>query len=144
MGNEDTRGVQFYFIDALRTNKTLIALNVANNQLDDSLGKDFKNMLEVNTTLIDFEISFNMFHLTDVREIQRLLQRNNKEFNENRLREWKERKHMLNEDEKLHGMYLKEETKTEQVRMEEEAREHREMEIDQTWKKYLTEAATEK
>ena len=66
MGNEDTRGVQFYFIDALRTNKTLIALNVANNQLDESLGKDFKDMLEVNTTLIDFEISFNMFHLTDV------------------------------------------------------------------------------
>ena len=39
---------------------------------------------------------------------------------------------MLDEDEKLHGIYLKEETKNEQQRMEEEAREHREQEIDAT------------
>jgi hypothetical protein len=71
-------------------------------------------MLEVNETLIDFEISFNTFHLNEVREIQRLLIRNNKAFNENRLREWRERKLMLDEDEKLHGIYLKEETKNEQ------------------------------
>lgn len=51
---------------------------------------------------------------------------------------------MLGEDEKLHAMYLKLETKREQLRMEEEAREHREREIDSTWKKYLQEAATEK
>ena len=31
MGNEDTSGVQHYFIDALRTNKTLLSLNIANN-----------------------------------------------------------------------------------------------------------------
>ena len=47
---------------------------------------------------------------------------------------------MLDEDEKLHGIYLKEETKNEQQRMEEEAREHREQEIDATWKKYLAES----
>ena len=70
--------------------------------------------------------------------------RNNKKFEENRLREWKERKLMLDEDEKLHSIYLKEETKNEQDRMEEEAREHRTREIDETWKKYMAEAATEK
>ena len=79
-----------------------------------------------------------------VREIQRLLLRNNKVFEENRLREWRERKLMLDEDEKLHGIYLKEETKNEQVRMEDEAKEHREREIDETWKKYMAEAQTEK
>ena len=51
---------------------------------------------------------------------------------------------MLDEDEKLHAMYLKEETKNEQARMEEEAREHREREIDATWKKYMKENETEK
>ena len=51
---------------------------------------------------------------------------------------------MLDEDEKLHAMYLKEETKNEQGRMEEEAREHREREIDSTWKKYMKENETEK
>ena len=66
MGNEDTSGVQHYFIDALRTNKTLLSLNVANNQLEEGLGKDFKEMLEVNETLIDFEIGFNSFHLNEV------------------------------------------------------------------------------
>merc|ERR1712083_1005122 len=78
MGNEDTSGVQHYFIDALRTNKTLLSLNIANNQLEEGLGKDFKDMLEVNETLIDFEVGFNSFHLNEIREIQRLLQRNNK------------------------------------------------------------------
>ena len=51
---------------------------------------------------------------------------------------------MLDEDLKLQTMYLKLDTKREQLRMEEEAREHREREIDQTWKKYMAEAATEK
>ena len=66
MGNEDTSGVQHYFIDALRTNKSLLSLNIANNQLDEGLGRDFKDMLEINDTLIDFEISFNSFRLEDV------------------------------------------------------------------------------
>ena len=82
--------------------------------------------------------------ILQIREIQRLLLRNNKIFEENRLREWRERKQMLEEDENLHARYLKLETKMEQLRMEEEAREHREREIDATWKKYMQEAATEK
>ena len=144
MGNEDTSGVQHYLIDGLRSNTTLLSLNVANNQLDDTLGRDFKDALEVNETLIDLEIGFNNFQLTEIREIQRLLLRNNKAYDENRLREWKERKLMLEEDEKLHGLYLKQETAQEQGRMEEEARDHRTKEIDATWKKYLAEAKNEK
>ena len=66
MGDEDTSGVQHYFIEALKTNKSLLSLNVANNQLREDLGKEFKEMLEVNETLIDFEISFNSFHLNEV------------------------------------------------------------------------------
>ena len=66
MGNEDTAGVQMFFIEALKTNTSLLSLNIANNQLHEDLGRDFKDMLEVNTTLIDFEISFNSFHLNEV------------------------------------------------------------------------------
>ena len=66
MGGDDTSGVQHYLIDALRTNKSLLSLNIANNHLDADIGKDFKAMLEQNETLIDFEINFNQFHLEDV------------------------------------------------------------------------------
>ena len=58
--------MQKYFIEALRTNKSLLSLNIANNQLHEDLGKEFKEMLEVNETLIGFEISFNTFHLNEV------------------------------------------------------------------------------
>ena len=51
---------------------------------------------------------------------------------------------MLDEDEKLHAMYLKEETKDEQGRMEEEARWTREREIDKMWKALEAEDAEEK
>ena len=54
------------FIEALKQNKSLISLNVANNKLDGDLGKEFKHCLEQNKTLIDFEFGFNNFLLKDV------------------------------------------------------------------------------
>ena len=41
-------------------------------------------------------------------------------------------------------MYLKEQTKKEQLRMEEEARELREKEIEEKWRKMVYEQQTEK
>ena len=66
LGNENTFELQKFFIQALYTNKSLLSLNIANNQLHEDLGKEFKDMLEVNETLIDFEIGFNTFHLNEV------------------------------------------------------------------------------
>lgn len=55
-------------------------------------------MLDENETLIDFEFSNNGFSLNQIRSIQEKLLRNNKKYQEDRLREWRERKTMLGED----------------------------------------------
>lgn len=64
--NEDVKGM-VVFIESLKQNKSLISLNVANNKLDQDMGKEFKSCLETNQTLIDFEFGFNGFHLNEVR-----------------------------------------------------------------------------
>ena len=130
-----------YFIPALRVNKHLLSLNLGNNKLDETIGKECDDMLDDNFTLIDFEFGQNLFHLDQIRSIQQKLRRNNEIYKENRLREWRERKSMLAEDQELTSMYLIEQTKKEQDRMEEENKEHREREIDVMWKKYAEEQA---
>lgn len=86
------------FIEALKFNTTLLSLNVANNRLDDSIGKAFEEALSVNHTLIDFEFGFNMFNVDTMRQLQFYLRRNKKLYDENQLREWRERKLMRSED----------------------------------------------
>jgi len=94
----------------LPANKTLISLNMANNSMDASCGDQFNQLLAKNDTLIDFDYSMNNFNLDDSREIQEKLRRNKAKFDEERLREWRERKCMRGEDEKLREMYLKEQS----------------------------------
>lgn len=53
-------------IRALETNTTLLSLNVANNGLEAEIGRQFRDMLKVNKTLIDFEFSSNFFNIEDV------------------------------------------------------------------------------
>ena len=141
---EDPNGILKYFIPAMRQNKHLLSLNLGNNKLDDIIGKECDDFLDENMTLIDFEFGFNTFHLDQVRSIQEKLKRNNKLYEAERLKEWRERKSMRDEDEKLTEMYLDEQTKREQKRMEEENKEHREREIDAQWKKYAEELDNEK
>ncbi len=81
--------------------------------------------------MIDFEFGFNKFTLEQVRTIQDNLRKNKKKYDEDRLREWKERKLMNDEDVRLKNLYLEEQARKEQERMEEEARELREHEIDE-------------
>ena len=57
-GGEDPTGLMS-FIEALKHNKSLVSLNVANNRLDDQIGKAFEDALSLNHTLIDFEFGFN-------------------------------------------------------------------------------------
>jgi hypothetical protein len=61
-----------------------------------------------------------------VRKIQDNLKRNKAMYDEERLREWRERKLMYDEDVRLKTLYLQEQSRKEQMRMEEEARELRE------------------
>merc|ERR1712060_403356 len=90
--------------------------------------------LKINETLIDFEFGGNNFRLEDIRKIQDLLRRNKAKYDEDRLREWRERKQMSAEDTQLQKLYLEQDTRQEQVRMEEEAKDSRSREIDRIWK----------
>jgi len=94
---DDTSGL-FTFIEAIKSNKTLLSLNMANNRLDDSIGKAFEDSIAVNHTLIDFEFGFNAFSVDTIRNIQFYLRRNKAIYDENALREWNERRHMRGED----------------------------------------------
>lgn len=62
------------------------------------------------------------FDYGQVRAIQDLLRRNKAIYDEARLREWRERKAMGQEDRELTKYYLERETSDEQKRMEEETK----------------------
>ena len=79
-----------------------------------------------------------------MRQIQDYLRMNKRRYDDERLKEWRERKQMGSEDQKLAKYYLEEETKNEQFRMEEEAKSTREREIDKMWKAMQVENAEEK
>lgn len=134
----------FFFIDSMQKNRTLLSLNMANCQMDDRCGQKWVQTTEINTDLIDFEFGFNKFNLEQIRTIQDNLRRNKKQYDEDRLREWRERKLMNDEDVRLKNLYLEEQSRREQERMEEEARELREKEIDEQWRKHLLDSEIEK
>ena len=59
----------------------------------------FREKLEGNHSLIDFDFSMNNFNLQDSHSIQDYLKRNKAEYDFERLKEWKERRLMRDEDE---------------------------------------------
>mmetsp|Transcript_13389 Transcript_13389/g.20936 ORF Transcript_13389/g.20936 Transcript_13389/m.20936 type:complete len:153 (+) Transcript_13389:613-1071(+) len=134
----------YELVDFLSDNDTLVSLNLANNQMDEKCGTMFRERMEGNHSLIDFDFTMNNFNLNDSQSIQDCLTRNKTEYDTERLKEWKERKKMRDEDEKMKAIYLLEAAKKEQVRMEEEAREIREQELNEKWKKFMLETELEK
>lgn len=134
----------FFFIESMQKNKTLISLNLANCQMDERCGAKWVETTRINTDLIDFEFGFNKFSLEQTRTIQDNLRRNKAKYDAERLKEWRERKLMNDEDVRLKNLYLEEESRKEKDRMEEEARELREREIDEQWKKQLLDQEIEK
>ena len=98
--NEGVGGVH-ELMNSLRNNKTLLSLNLANNSMTKVYGETMRKVLDENFTLIDFDFSMNEFDLEDSREIQEKLKRNKATYDEDRLREWRERKFMRTEDENL-------------------------------------------
>jgi hypothetical protein len=63
---EDNLGITELVL-GLQSNKSLLSLNLANNKLEAPIGAAIRAMLEINTTLIDLEVGFNLFALADVR-----------------------------------------------------------------------------
>ena len=88
--------------ESLCHNNTLLSLNLANNMMDAGCAKKFRECIMSNFTLIDFDFSMNdKIELEDSRAIQDYLRRNKAMYDAERLKEWKERKLMRAEDEKL-------------------------------------------
>ena len=79
----------------------------------------FREKLEKNTTLIDFDFSGNSFTMEDSRAIQEILKRNKAVYDDERIKEWKERKLMRHENDKLGEHYLVEKSRLEEERMAE-------------------------
>ena len=127
------------FIDFLDFNKTLLTLNVANNDLDENCGQRFADKLQNNFTLIDLDFSNNNFSMEDSRQIQVYMKRNKALYDAERIKEWRERKNMRGEDESLRKMYMGENASKEQAIIEEEAREIREAELNEKWQKFMLE-----
>lgn len=103
--SEENAGME-EMIAALATNTTLLSLNLCNNRLDEQIGRMFVDCLHQNHTLIDFDFDRNNFRLEDVRRLQDLLRRNKAEYDLARLKEWRERKFMRDEDHALQKFYL--------------------------------------
>ena len=66
---EDCQGVD-EMIEALADNTTLLSLNLANNRLEDNIGRNLVDLFNPRgknqQTIIDFEFGFNNFRLEDV------------------------------------------------------------------------------
>ena len=82
--------------------------------------------------------------MLDSQAMQKKLKENKASYDEERRREWKERQAMKSEDKGLREQYLQESSKAEQDRMEEEAREIRELELGEKWEKKMLETEVEK
>jgi hypothetical protein len=65
---DDATGL-YVFVEALKTNNSLLSLNMANNRLDENVGKALVDALEVNFALIDFEFGFNDFSVDTIRKL---------------------------------------------------------------------------
>lgn len=133
-----------YFIECMQKNQTLLSLNLANCQMDERCGAKWVTTTEINKDLIDFEFGFNKFSLEQIRIIQDNLGRNKRQYDLDRLREWRERKLMNDEDVRLKNQYMDEHARKQQEQFEEESRELREREIDEQWRKHLLDSEIEK
>ena len=144
MDGQEMHGI-YELAESLKSNETLLSLNLSNNQMDQKCGELFREALQVNQSLIDFDYSNNKYiSLEDSRAIQESLRRNKAAYDAERLKEWKERKGMRTEDEGLKKVYLEQQAAKEQSRMEEEGREVQEEELNAKWKKFMLETEIEK
>lgn len=134
----------YKLVDFLDDNSTLLSLNLANNQLDEAIGSLVRSKIANNSTIIDFDFSMNHFGMLDSQALQEKLMENKADYDEERRREWKERQAMKSEDQALRSYFLAENSTKESERMEDEAREIREAELNAKWQKRMLETEIEK
>jgi hypothetical protein len=142
-GGQDNDGV-FKFQKCLFKNVTLLSLSMANNAMGPLCGEKFEEATEANTTLINFEFGLNPFTLEQIRKIQDNLKRNKAAYDNERMREWRERMLMSTEEE---AMSIKVTGEQERKIRDEEAEElskAREAAREEIWKQMLYEAEIER
>ena len=132
------------FADLLLTNKSLLHLNVANNGMNEECGEKFETNTGINKTLICFEFSSNNFLLEQTRAIQENMKRNKAAYDEERFREWKERKCMERERNDMVILNTGEQADEISKTKAEESRIEGERKRDAAWKAFVTESELEK
>ena len=141
--SNDTVGM-YEFIDFLTYNKTLLSLNIANNQLDEKIGEMFKEKLLTNDTLICLDFSRNDFTMLHSQEMQDHMKKNKAAYDAERMAEWKERCNMKGEDSHMRRLKLSENAVWTRDNMESDARAMREADLNAKWDKKMVEQAIEK
>jgi len=89
-------------VEALRYNDNLLCLNLNNCNLTRHVGRALKFALQENKKLINLDIERNpALDIEDVRDIQKCLEENHREYLAERKREWQERKFIKKEEENI-------------------------------------------
>ena len=128
----------------------MLELNLANNHLLSECGDALIQALEVNTKIISIDITFNHttsdkgLTLDQVRQIRMLLTRNKELYDAERLREWRERKLMHEEDILQKKLRTIEEEKELASQAKKEEKDKREKERELNWVNMLKELEIKK
>jgi len=117
----------------LMSNKKLLVLNLASTGIGEIGGNYLVSGMKENKTLISLELTDNALTIEQTREIQEYLNRNKKAYDEERLREFKERKLMHEEDSATENLVDIEEKKKEKTEIEIKNKQQRQ---DEREKKY--------
>lgn len=131
---KNPRGIQ-NLASALKTNSSLLSLNLTNTGLDAACGKSLLEAMRENKTCIMLDISQNpKMNIMDVREIQRILEANKLVYDEERFKEFMERKCLKREEDISKILQLKQETKM-MIREGIDKRiEAKKLSMDEEWK----------
>lgn len=129
---------------SLDENSTLLHLNLANNNMEETIGTEFVIHTDVNKTLICFEFGLNDFILPQVLEIQKNLRWNKAAYDAMRLREWKERKRMAEEEALMRTKVLKDQAEEMDEEENEKSWMAREKAWDEQWDQMIVEQAVDK
>jgi hypothetical protein len=129
---QDESGIKA-LADMLRENRKLLVLNLDNTGLNEKCGDILVECMEINHTLINLEITHNELSVRQIRIIQDCLKKNKQTYDAERLREFKERKQMNEEDSATKHLLDIEENKKKTVELEQQNKMHRQ---DDRQKKY--------
>lgn len=110
-GGKDNTGIEA-LAQSLKKNDTLLCLNLACTNLDENCSEYLVSMLEKNDTLINLDIDQNpKMNIDDVRRIQEKLKLNKQNYDDERYKEFDERKRMCNEENISEIIHIREESK---------------------------------